>query len=71
MKPKSGPPEAGTLVIAALLLLAIVFTGCWIIWYVTPGADPNVLFPWFGTAAAAIIVIGGVVFFIRSRWGAP
>ncbi|MBP1688958.1 MAG: hypothetical protein H6Q33_5101 [Deltaproteobacteria bacterium] len=52
------PPESGTLVIAALLILALTFAGYWIFNYVRPGGDPWRLAPWFGIAAAVIIVVG-------------
>lgn len=54
------PRGAGTLTIAALLTLALVFAATWIVFYVTPGRDPASLFPWFGLAAAAIVV-GGLI----------
>ena len=60
-------PEGGTLIIAALLLLAIVFTGSWIFVYVEPEGNPRTLLPWFGAAAAFIIVVGMVVALWRSR----
>src|SRR5579862_643067 len=50
--------EHGTLVIAALLLLALGFAGDWIDTYVTPDADPRAALPWFALAALAIIVVG-------------
>ena len=52
------PPEHGTLVIAALLLLALSFAGYWIITYVHPGANPWAILPWFGIAAAVIVILG-------------
>jgi hypothetical protein len=62
-------PEYGTLVIAALLLLALTFAGYWILFYVEPGHDPRALLPWFGGAAAAIVVAGILVFAARARGG--
>ena len=61
-------PESGTLVIAALLILALLFAAYWIITYVTPGANPWLRVPLFGIAAAGIIVVGIVtVVFPRRR----
>ena len=58
----------GTLIIAALLVLALVFAASWIALYVQPGRDPSVLFPWFGGAAAFIVVLGLLVY-LRGRRG--
>ena len=55
---KDEPPEHGTLVIAALLLLAISFAGSWILAYVRPGTNPWSILPWFGVAAAIIVILG-------------
>jgi hypothetical protein len=63
------PPESGTLVIAALLILALVFAGEWIITYVQPGGHPAALFPWFLGAAAAILVVAFVIYLSRGRRG--
>jgi len=63
-----GTPEAGTLIIAALLILALGFAGYWIVEYAQTGGAPENLLPWFGIAAAAIIVVGLVV--IVARGGA-
>jgi hypothetical protein len=60
-------PEYGTLVIAALLLLALFFAGQWIISYVTPGGHPYALLPWFA-AAAGVIVVVGLGIYIFSGW---
>jgi hypothetical protein len=62
-------PERGTLIIAALLLLAIAFAGSWIVAYVSPNGDPRSLLPWFGAAAAAIVVVGMVLAMWSSRRG--
>jgi len=58
MRPTEEPPEHGTLVIAALLILAIAFAGAWIIAYVNPGTNPWRLLPWFGLGAAIIVIVG-------------
>ena len=44
---RSEPPEAGTLLIAALLLLLLAFAGTWIIAYVEPNTNPWRIVPWF------------------------
>ncbi len=61
------PPEKSTLIIAALLILALAFAGAWIITYVEPGGDPWGLLPWFGAAAAVILVVGLIVGLARGR----
>jgi hypothetical protein len=58
------PPERGTLLIAALLLLALAFAGSWIAVYVEPGSNPRALLPWFG-AGAAVIIVWGLASYIR------
>jgi len=60
-------PEAGTLLIAALLLLMLAFAGSWIIAYVQPDQNPWDLLPWFLGAAGAIVVIGMLVIIIGGR----
>jgi hypothetical protein len=64
------PPEEGTFLIAALLVLALAFAGYWIITYVEPGANPWSLLPWFGIAAAIIIVVG-LFAYLRPRRRKP
>jgi hypothetical protein len=65
--PESQPPEAGTLVIAALLVLALVFSGTWVVAYVTPGRDPTVLIPRFAAAAAALVALAIFLYVRRGR----
>lgn len=65
----SGTPEAGTLIIAALLILALAFAGNWIFEYAQTGDTPADLLPWFGLAAAAIIGVGLAV--VIARGGRP
>jgi len=50
-------PAYGSLVIAALLILALAFAGYWIFNYVQPGADPWSILPWFGLAAGIIFAV--------------
>ena len=63
------PPEAGTLLIAALLLLGLAFTGSWIVAYVQPGGNPWDIAPWFLLAAALIVVVGLIIIIERARHG--
>ena len=65
--PTGGAPERGTLLIAALLILALIFAGEWILTYVRPGANPWALLPWFGIAALVIVVVGLVVYLAGGR----
>jgi uncharacterized BrkB/YihY/UPF0761 family membrane protein len=51
-------PEYGTLLIAGLLLLLLVFAGFWIDAAVTPGGKPWNAIPWFLLAAAAMTAAG-------------
>ena len=46
------------MIIAALLLLAISFAGEWILNYVHPEVNPWRILPWFGIAAAVIVILG-------------
>jgi len=59
--------DMGTLIISALLILALIFAGLWIIYYVSPAHNPQVLFPWFGWSAAAVVLVGLVTYGIRRR----
>ena len=60
---------AGSMIIAALIVLGIVFAGAWITFYVDPARNPRVLFPWFGAAVAAIIVLGVLIAMRQGRGG--
>jgi len=55
-------PEYSTILIAALLILALLFAGSWIFTYVQPGANPWALMPWFGIAALVILVVALVAY---------
>jgi hypothetical protein len=57
----------GTLLIAALLLLALAFAGNWIIEYVKPGGRPWALLPWFGAAAGIFIVVALLAYLLSTR----
>jgi hypothetical protein len=63
----TGRPEFSTLVIAALLILGLLFAGQWIISYVTPGGNPYGLMPWFAIAGAAIVVVGLIIYMLPGR----
>jgi len=62
-KVPSMPPEKsssqGSLIVAALIVLGIVFAGHWIVSYVK-SSDPWALIPWYLVAAALIIVLGNL-----------
>ena len=62
--PVSKPPEAGTLIIAALLLLVLGFAGYWIADYAGSSGKPWEAVPWF-LAAGAAIVVAGLVLYLR------
>lgn len=59
--------EGGTLIIAALLVLTLAFTGYWIAEYARLGDEPWELAIWFGAAAAAIVVVGLIAYVLG--WG--
>ena len=47
----------GSLVVSALIVLGLLFAGHWILSYVK-NTDPWAIMPWYGLAAAVIIVLG-------------
>ena len=49
----------GSLIVAALIVLGIVFAEHWIISYVQT-TNPWALIPWYGVAAVLIIVVGNL-----------
>ena len=65
MPPDKSPSE-GSLIVAALIVLGLVFAGHWIVSYVQNG-NPWAITPWYGGAAALIIIIG--LFTILRRGG--
>jgi hypothetical protein len=67
--PDTGSPEYGTLIIAALLILALMFAGYWIVTYVQLDANPWSILPWFGIAALAIVVVGLLAYARPGRGG--
>jgi len=58
MSPEQSPGQ-GTLIVAALIVLGIVFAGHWIVSYVR-SSDPWAIIPWYGVAAVLIIVVGNL-----------
>ena len=60
-------PEAGTLLTAALLLLAPGFVGYWM--YTRAGNEPLSLAPWFLVAAAGLLVSSIVLNVVRAKRG--
>lgn len=62
----SEPSGNGTLVIAALLSLGLLFAASWIVLYVQPGGDPRTLVPWFGLAVAVILALAFFSYIRRS-----
>jgi len=65
LMPPDKSPLGGSLIVAALMALVIVFAGHWIVSYVQNG-KPWAIVPWYGAAAALIIIIG---FFTNLRRG--
>ncbi len=63
----SRPPVSGSLVIAALLTLGLVFAASWIVFYVDPSRDPEELVPWFGAALAVIVALAIGAYVRRGR----
>ncbi len=52
------PFRGGSLTVAALIVLGLLFAGHWIVSYVDGDSDPWALTPWYGAVAVAIIVCG-------------
>jgi len=51
------PPREGSLIVAVLIVLGLVFAGHWIVTYVK-NSNPWALIPWYGGIAAFIILFG-------------
>ena len=64
MAPEKSPGQ-GSLVVAGLIVLGILFAGHWIISYVKT-TNPWAIIPWYGIAAVLIIVFG-VIFANRPK----
>ena len=62
----SRPPEAGTLVIAALLLMVLGFSGYWITLYANPDnpGRPWEIIQWF-LGGAVVILVAALVLYLR------
>ena len=52
-------PGQGSLIVAGLIVLGIMFAGHWIVSYVKT-TDPWAIVPWYGVAAVLIIVFGNL-----------
>ena len=57
--PTEKSPGQGSLIVAALIVLGIVFAGHWIVSYVRT-TNPWALSPWYGVVAVLIIVVGNL-----------
>lgn len=66
---RNGPPELGTLIISALLLLTLAFAGYWIITYSKTGGAPWASAYWFAAGGAVIVVVGLIIGLARGRSG--
>jgi hypothetical protein len=51
------PPREGSLIVAALIVLGLVFAGHWIVTYVNH-TNPWAITPWYGLAVLVIILFG-------------
>ena len=58
MGPEKSPGQ-GSLIVAGLIVLGIMFAGHWIVSYVKT-TDPWAIVPWYGVAAVVIIVFGNL-----------
>jgi len=58
MLPEKSPGQ-GSLIVAGLIVLGIVFAGHWIVSYVQ-STNPWSIIPWYGVAAVLIIVFGNL-----------
>jgi hypothetical protein len=58
MLPEKSPGQ-GSLIVAGLIVLGIVFAGHWIVSYVQ-STNPWAIIPWYGVVAVLIIVFGNL-----------
>ena len=58
MPPEKSPGQ-GSLIVAGLIVLGIVFAGHWIVSYVQ-STNPWAIIPWYGVAAVLIIAFGNL-----------
>ncbi|HEY7533016.1 MAG TPA: hypothetical protein VH681_09605 [Nitrospiraceae bacterium] len=56
--PADKSPRESSLIVAALIVLGLLFAGHWIVSYVQQNTNPWAIMPWYGLAAAVIIVFG-------------
>jgi hypothetical protein len=56
--PTDSTPREGSLIVAALIILGLVFGGHWIISYVNDDANPWAIVPWYGMVAVVIVLFG-------------
>jgi hypothetical protein len=59
-------PEGASLIIMALLVLALGFAGYWIYAYAGSGSHPWHAFWWFGGAAVVIVAVGSLLYLRRT-----
>ena len=64
--PADKSSHEGSLVVAALIVLGLLFAGHWIVSYVQ-GTNPWAILPWYGLTAAIIIIFG--ILMISRRGG--
>lgn len=65
--PTDRPPREGSLIVAALIVLGLVFSGHWIVSYVNEDGNPWAIAPWYGLAALIIVLFGIVTNSRRGR----
>ena len=58
MPPEKSPGQ-GSLIVAGLIVLGIIFAGHWIVSYVQ-STNPWAIIPWYGVAAVLIIAFGNL-----------
>jgi hypothetical protein len=63
--PNDAPLQTGTLIIIAIVVLALLFAGIWIDSAANASSNPSALLPWFAAATGIIIVIALVAYGVR------